>query len=195
MTRDWAPSGTAAWCRTIVVRRWLDMPASTSEIDEPWLETLAGAVLHDEERPCWRQLTSRPPRRRLEWLIGRVAAKEAVRALVPDPPAGPLSGADVAIIRDSLGRPVVSAGWSSERPAPAVTIAHTRTVVVAAAAERPPCTEWALMLSRWPRYPTTSSDSCSPGMSAAFSTESIRPTEPSGPHACGAPRRQSPRPW
>jgi phosphopantetheinyl transferase (holo-ACP synthase) len=68
---------------------------------EIWLRALAHVVLSRRERERWRELTDAPVQRRLDWLWGRIAAKDAVRALVGDP----LPPADVEIVPGENGRP------------------------------------------------------------------------------------------
>ena len=47
----------------------------------------------------------RPPRARTAWLLGRIAAKDAVRHLLWDGGAGPLFPAEVPVGNDDAGRP------------------------------------------------------------------------------------------
>jgi phosphopantetheinyl transferase len=93
-----------------------------------WLRALAHAVLSPREREAWRELPG-PERRRIEWLLGRCCAKDAVRLLARESGQQVLLPADVVIIPDENGQPQVVAG--SVRPA--ISISHADGVAVAAA--------------------------------------------------------------
>jgi len=72
--------------------------------------------------------------RRLEWLHGRAAAKEAVRCWVKRHHGLDLFPADVRIRSDASGRPHVDGPWVTEiGERPQVSIAHKGTEAVAAA--------------------------------------------------------------
>ncbi|MET7619198.1 beta-ketoacyl synthase N-terminal-like domain-containing protein [Streptomyces sp. NPDC005408] len=79
------------WC--LARRRWTD-PASQELVMRRYL----GAA----ERAAYEQ---RPPRARAPWLLGRIAAKDAVRQLLWDGGAGPLFPAEVQVGNDESGRP------------------------------------------------------------------------------------------
>ncbi|MET7711339.1 beta-ketoacyl synthase N-terminal-like domain-containing protein [Streptomyces sp. NPDC005407] len=79
------------WC--LARRRWTD-PASQELVMRRYL----GAA----ERAAYEQ---RPPRARTAWLLGRIAAKDAVRQLLWDGGAGPLFPAEVPVGNDDEGRP------------------------------------------------------------------------------------------
>jgi phosphopantetheinyl transferase (holo-ACP synthase) len=80
------------WC--LARRRWTD-PASQELVMRRYL----GAA----ERAAYEQ---RPPRARTAWLLGRIAAKDAVRQLLWDGGAGPLFPAEVPVGNDDEGRPI-----------------------------------------------------------------------------------------
>ncbi|WP_406277020.1 polyketide synthase dehydratase domain-containing protein [Streptomyces sp. NBC_00191] len=79
------------WC--LARRRWTD-PASQELVMRRYL----GAA----ERAAYEQ---RPPRARAPWLLGRIAAKDAVRHLLWDGGAGPLFPVEVQVGNDESGRP------------------------------------------------------------------------------------------
>lgn len=79
------------WC--LARRRWTD-PASQELVMRRYL----GAA----ERMAYEQ---RPPRARTAWLLGRIAAKDAVRQLLWDRGAGPLFPVEVPVGNDEDGRP------------------------------------------------------------------------------------------
>jgi hypothetical protein len=100
-----------------------------------WLGVLAHLVLGREERNEWRELSTAPMQRRLDWLAGRIAAKDAVRVLLK-PELGPLRPGDIQIQADQNGCPLVSGPWM--RPGghpPLVTIAHSDGEALAIAIE------------------------------------------------------------
>jgi phosphopantetheinyl transferase len=100
---------------------------------------LAHLCLHPRERHTWRELHQRgKARRRAEWLLGRVALKDAVR-LVLGMGRDPVAPADLIVRTDPRGRPSVCA---AERPDLAdrvsrmrVSLAHTGGAALAVATE------------------------------------------------------------
>ena len=97
-----------------------------------WLRTLVHALLNGRERQAWLELTG-PERRRIEWLLGRCCAKDAVRLLARQDGQPELLPADVAIMPDENGRPMVTSGTVR----PAISISHADGVAVAAATLEP----------------------------------------------------------
>ncbi|MFB7253449.1 beta-ketoacyl synthase N-terminal-like domain-containing protein [Streptomyces nojiriensis] len=83
------------WC--LARRRWND-PASQELVMRRYL----GAA----ERAAYERLA---PRARAPWLLGRIAAKDALRQLLWDGGAGPVFPAEVPIGSDPAGRPVAGA--------------------------------------------------------------------------------------
>jgi len=106
----------------------------TSEHTRPsTMRTLATGLLSRAERAQWLDLRG-PEIRRVEWLYGRAAAKDAVRRLLKNRYGKDFWAADVEIGQDPEGRPfatVLSLGTSA--PVPSLSIAHTDGVVVAIA--------------------------------------------------------------
>lgn len=96
-----------------------------------WLRVLAHTVLSRRERDLWRNLKT-PPARRLEWLLGRIVAKDAVRRHLQDQHGLVLCPADVEILPDANGRPLVQGAWQAEVSCDLMlSIAHTAGVAVA----------------------------------------------------------------
>ena len=95
---------------------------------------LADLILSPGEGKHWRSMPGVEKRRR-EWLLGRCAAKEAVRALVDLPPK------EIEIVADPYGRPQVrycgagvhACGGSPDPRVPSVSIAHSQGTAVALA--------------------------------------------------------------
>lgn len=114
--------GEAAICRQSVL--------SSDPVVIDWC---ADYLLTEPERALWRS-HARDEQRKVQWLLGRIAAKEAVRKLVLRHGGVRLLDQDVEIIYDESGRPVVSPllaqvlGW-----APWISITHSDDVAVAVA--------------------------------------------------------------
>ncbi|MCY0951993.1 type I polyketide synthase [Streptomyces sp. H27-S2] len=82
----------AGWC--LARRRWTD-PASQELVMRRYL----GAT----ERVAYERLA---PRARSPWLLGRIAAKDALRGLLWEGGAGPVFPAEVPVGNDPAGRPL-----------------------------------------------------------------------------------------
>jgi len=88
------------------------------------LRILAHAVLDASEREAWKAVTG-PLRRRREWLFGRAAIKEAVRAWIQARTGHLLYPSDIVVGHDDLGAPFVHGGWTAYLcAAPAVSLSH-----------------------------------------------------------------------
>lgn len=72
-----------------------------------WYWTLAQGILTATELATWL-LLSGTERRRREWLLGRLAAKDAVRLFLKSQHGLELSPTDIEISTDEHGRPIVS---------------------------------------------------------------------------------------
>ena len=94
---------------------------------------LADLILSPAEAEHWRSMRG-VEKRRHEWLLGRAAAKESVRSLLEQNLDLHLSPAEIVIMPDPYGRPLVHAG---ERLQPSVSIAHSHGSAVALAALDP----------------------------------------------------------
>lgn len=104
-----------------------------------WLRVLAHLVFGREERREWQRLSTAPMPRRLDWLAGRIAAKDAVRLLLK-PQLGLLRLGDIEIYADAKGRPLVRGPWMQPGSyAPHVTIAHSGGEAVAVAIDGKNC--------------------------------------------------------
>jgi phosphopantetheinyl transferase len=95
-------------------------------------ERIARRFLGEVERAEYELQT---PRRRRSWLAGRIAAKDAVRALLWRLGHGPLFPVEVAIANEPSGRPVVRTSTGRNLR---VSIAHKGEVAVAMACEQTP---------------------------------------------------------
>jgi acyl transferase domain-containing protein/phosphopantetheinyl transferase len=123
-----APEGTRLW--------WLEMldEAFCAQSSGVFLRILAHATLSAAERAQWLALEA-PLRRRREWLLGRLAIKEAVRAWVLETTGTALHPADVEVLHDERGAPLVDGWWTAGvSAAPAVSLAHDAHACLAAVA-------------------------------------------------------------
>jgi acyl transferase domain-containing protein/phosphopantetheinyl transferase len=99
--------------------------------DSIWLRVLAHLVLSRRERALWRNLNA-VESRRLEWLIGRVVAKDAVRQYLGQQSNLLLYPADIEILPDEHRRPVVHGDWLRMTPGvPLLSISHANKIAVA----------------------------------------------------------------
>jgi phosphopantetheinyl transferase len=102
-------------------------------LDFRW-ESLARVVLDAAEGDFWSRLASN--RRRTEWLMGRMAAKDAVRMYALRHRGLALSPGDIGVAADAHGRPVPG-GATLERLGLqlSLSLAHTDGIAVAAVCE------------------------------------------------------------
>jgi phosphopantetheinyl transferase (holo-ACP synthase) len=99
-----------------------------------WKRVLAHLMLNQVERNFWYKLPEKGGRR-TDWLLGRIAAKEALRQWAKQTFNLELASADIEILPNDLGKPLVSCpeleaiGWL-----PDVSISHSRGYIIAAVA-------------------------------------------------------------
>jgi len=129
------PIAGVAGKRRLACCRVDDLPQEFLESSHGvWLKTLAYLVLSRRERAVWDSLQL-PARERYEWLLGRCAAKDAVRMLVHEHFGQQLCAADVEIGQDGSGRIVVEGAWKQRLAVnPVVAIANVGGVAGAVAA-------------------------------------------------------------
>jgi acyl transferase domain-containing protein len=90
-----------------------------------WLKTLAYLVLSRRERATWDNLQA-TPKERYDWLLGRCAAKDAVRMLIQERFGEQLCAADVEIVGEASGRLAVEGAWKRRLGAnPVVSLANS----------------------------------------------------------------------
>src|SRR5699024_7776995 len=82
-----------------------------------WMRVLAHLILSRGERESWRELAGND-RRRAEWLRGRAAAKDAVRALLRRRDRRDVYPADIEILRGERGEPHAQARLAGAAPEP-----------------------------------------------------------------------------
>ncbi|WP_412126277.1 beta-ketoacyl synthase N-terminal-like domain-containing protein [Streptomyces subrutilus] len=111
---------------SLVYERWPDLASR---------ELIMRNALGGAERAAY---ADRPPRGRRQWLLGRIAAKDAVRRLLWESGEGPLYPAELAVGNDASGRPYVTGRHGRELPPLEVSVAHRAEAGVAIARPRPP---------------------------------------------------------
>jgi malonyl CoA-acyl carrier protein transacylase/phosphopantetheinyl transferase len=111
-----AQSDAAGWVR--LTERWSDAASR---------ELMARRYLGAAERETYR---THAPRGRRHWLMGRIAAKDAVRRWLWARGAGPLFPVEVTIAADEHGRPIVNVPGARKV---CVSIAHSGDLAVAIA--------------------------------------------------------------
>ena len=94
------------WC--VVRERWPDTGSR---------ELIMRRYLCAAERPRYEELT---PNTRRQWLLGRIAAKDAVRLRLWELGAGPIYPAEITVENDDKGRPRVRGAFR----APHLSLAH-----------------------------------------------------------------------
>ena len=103
-----------------------------------WQRPLAHLVLSRRERELWRSLPAGDPAR-LEWLLGRVAGKTALRLHLEERHGLVLPPADIEILPDAEGRLVPSGAWTRDVPrVPGLTVTSEGGVALAVVREDEP---------------------------------------------------------
>jgi phosphopantetheinyl transferase len=74
---------------------------------------------------------SRPPRGRRQWLLGRIAAKDAVRQWLWERGEGPVFPAEIQVPADEHGRPYAAGQYGRTLPDLDLTLAHRAEAAVA----------------------------------------------------------------
>lgn len=90
-----------------------------------WRRMLAHMVLGHRERKVFYSLPANSTRRE-EWLMGRIAAKEALREWLKDVHNHDLASADIELLADADGRPRASCARLPDLALPTVSISHSR---------------------------------------------------------------------
>lgn len=116
-------------------------PGGWALVHEEWpdlatRELIMRNILAGEER---ERYAAHAPRGRRQWLLGRIAAKDAVRNVLWDAGAGPVYPAEVRVGNDPAGRPFVTGGYGRTLPELHVSIAHRGETAVAMARREGPC--------------------------------------------------------
>lgn len=104
-----------------------------SQSNAIFLRMLAHATLGFDERDAWRALAGSNVRHRRQWLLGRLALKEAVRYWLYQQTGEMVYPSDVQVLHDEAGAPWVHGWWADAlAPAPRVSLSHDGWGCVAA---------------------------------------------------------------
>ncbi|WEO98744.1 type I polyketide synthase [Streptomyces sp. FXJ1.172] len=103
----------------LVHERWPDLASR---------ELIMRNSLGGAERAAY---ADRPPRGRRQWLLGRIAAKDAVRQWLWQQGEGPVFPAELRLLNDELGRPYVTGTHGRTLPPLDVSLAHRAEAGVA----------------------------------------------------------------
>ena len=96
-----------------------------------WKRVLAHVMLSDREREFWYGLPEKGPRRN-DWLLGRIAAKDALRQWAQQTFNLELAPADIEILSTPLGKPLVRCPeLEAMGSLPDISISHSRGHIVA----------------------------------------------------------------
>ncbi len=97
-----------------------------------WETVWAYLIANRQERKAYWQLKEKKAdKRRMEWLFGRTAAKDAVRVYIQKRFSKALYPADIEIVPDEYGKPMVCGEWTEDLPVPSITLTHTGKTAVA----------------------------------------------------------------
>jgi phosphopantetheine--protein transferase-like protein len=98
-----------------------------------WRQVFAHLILNAKERETFRKL-GKSEKRLNHWLLGRVVAKDAVRAFLKERYGMELGPADVEITSDEYGRPIPTGIWAKQVECiPSLSLAHTEGMALAIA--------------------------------------------------------------
>ena len=98
-----------------------------------WTQVWTHIVLTESERKTFSELRT-PEIRQTEWLLSRIASKDAVRAYMKQKHGIVLCPADIEIGHDDYGQPIPRGKWTSEvEDIPRLSLAHTDGMAFAVA--------------------------------------------------------------
>ncbi len=113
----------------------LDLTGSDRKV---LLAVLAHIVLGRNERRQWYSMKA-VEKRKKEWLLARLVGKEAIRRLLRKQGQDDVWPADIEILPDELGKPIVCGQWTATMESlPSVSLSHGDNTIVALAAVLPP---------------------------------------------------------
>ena len=100
-----------------------------------WKKAWARLILNQQERQAFHSLDG-PEQRQVEWLLGRIAAKDAIRLFLKKRHGLRVHMADIDIAQDANGRPEPRGYWVQEiGDIPALSIAHSSQLAIAIAGQ------------------------------------------------------------
>lgn len=100
-----------------------------------WLRVLAHLALSRRERELWRK-QQQSSKHGVDWLLARIACKDAVRLYIKDKYSLDLCLPDIEVEDDGHGHPIVNGSWAQEiGEVPIVSIANSNGTGAAIASE------------------------------------------------------------
>jgi phosphopantetheinyl transferase len=122
LSQPWRQRETGVWCRRIE-------PPHAYDFDK-----LSHAILTDREKLIWYQMSKRGSRR-IEWLLGRAAGKDAVRQWAGENRNLTLNYLDLEIIATTSGKPQVNCPSLADTGVMLdISLSHTQSYILAAVA-------------------------------------------------------------
>ena len=98
-----------------------------------WTQVFSHLILNQTEREIFARL-GKSAKRRAQWLVGRLLAKDAVRMVLRERHGMEIPPADIEIRQDEHGRPNPWGAWAHElEQVPCLSIAHTNGMCMAVA--------------------------------------------------------------
>ena len=141
LSTPWPEAVAASGTDSLVCRRLDDFPDKLLHAHgRMWQYALAHLALSRRERDAWRALPDLD-KRRIEWLLVRIAAKDAARQFLKERHGLELSLPDVEVETDANGRPHLAGPWAGDvTPLPAISLSHSQgTGVVLLNGSGAPC--------------------------------------------------------
>ncbi|MBD3559152.1 polyketide synthase dehydratase domain-containing protein, partial [Planktothrix sp. FACHB-1355] len=130
LSRPWMQTETQLVCRRID-------PFTENFFNDSWgiwLRVLVHLMLNQKERDFWYGLSEKG-RRRQDWLLGRIAAKDAIRQWAKQNFGLQLAPVDIEVFATDLGKPLVCCPeLEAVSPIPDISISHSQGYVIAALA-------------------------------------------------------------
>jgi acyl transferase domain-containing protein/phosphopantetheinyl transferase len=101
-----------------------------------WLRVLAHLALSRRERELWRK-QRQSLKQGVDWLLARIAGKDAVRLYIKDKYSLDLCLPDIEVEEDGHGHPIVKGSWAQKiGEVPSVSLANSNGTGAAIASER-----------------------------------------------------------
>jgi phosphopantetheinyl transferase len=108
------------------VARWLK-----AQLEGGGRPPILSELLSREEIKAWPP--SKHLKRTFEWLLGRLAAKEAICQWIASARSVPLSLQEIEIITDERGKPMVNRSWPDPIDPPNISLSHVDEIALAIA--------------------------------------------------------------
>ncbi len=136
LSKSWPVNGERD-DRNVVFRIIQPLPENfLTAHDRIWMRVLANLVLSSSERRYWYDLNG-TDERKVEWLLGRTAAKDAIRCFLKENQGVDIFPADIEIDIDDKGKPfIVSINGNISLSGLSFSISHSEGIIVACAGKK-----------------------------------------------------------